>query len=73
MGITRDARSASALYGGTLDAGPKPEGGFAVRASLPLHVGLPVTIRVVVADDQATVREGSRLVLEVDPGRHGGR
>ncbi len=27
-----------------------------------------MTIRVVVADDQATVREGLRLVLEVDPG-----
>ncbi len=34
-------RERVALFGGELRAGPKPEGGFTVRARLPLGDGSP--------------------------------
>ena len=41
------------LHGGHLRAGPRPGGGFAVHATFPLNGRPRVTIRVVLADDQA--------------------
>jgi signal transduction histidine kinase len=32
-------RERAAMFGGTLEAGPQPGGGFAVRASFPVHRG----------------------------------
>ena len=56
-------RERVALYGGELQAGRRPEGGFVVRASLPIA---PMSIGVLIADDQALVRAGFRMVLEAE-------
>ena len=55
-------RERVALYGGRLDAGERPEGGFSVRVLLPD----PMTT-VLIADDQALVRVGLRKILESEP------
>ena len=67
-----------ALHGGTLTAGPRPAGGFAVRASLPLAAAptgpaAPVSladplmaVRVFLVDDQALVRSGFRMLIEAE-------
>ena len=52
------------VFGGSLQTGVRPEGGFRVFVTLP--VGGPV-IRVLVADDQALVRGGFRSILETQP------
>ena len=54
------------LHGGHLRAGLAPQGGFAVHATFPLNGAAPMTISVVLADDQALVRAGFRLILEAE-------
>ena len=56
-------RERAALLGGTLEAGPTAHGGYRVHALLPLDVA-PMTIRVVIADDQTLVRAGFRMILD---------
>ena len=60
-------RERAALFGGELDAGPAAGGGF-----LRPCEASAVSIRVVVADDQALVRAGLKMVLEAER-RHRGR
>ena len=67
-------RERAGMFGGSLTAGPASGGGFVVRASLPLPASSSVSsvaasacIRLVLADDQALVRAGFRLILEAEP------
>ncbi len=57
-------RERASAVGGTLEAGPWPDGGFRVRAVLPLERGATAMIRVLLADDQALVRAGFRVLLD---------
>ena len=60
-------RERVSLCGGEFSAAPLPDGGFGVRARLPLHAA-PMTLRVLVADDQALVRAGFRGIVAATPG-----
>ena len=60
-------RERVAMFGGKLEAARGDGGGFAVRAQLPVpHPGIGM-IRVLLADDQALVRGGFRLILDTEP------
>ena len=55
------------IYGGEMDAGTAPEGGFVLNARLPVEVSRAMRIRVLVADDQSLVRGGFRMLLAGEP------
>ena len=55
-----------ALYGGRLAAGPGPEGGFEVRAALPVQAARRMSTRVLIADDQSMVRRGFRMIIDAE-------
>ena len=57
--------------GGTLTAGPRYGGGFRVQAILPLKTARTgedsMTIRVLLADDQALLRSAFRVLVDSEP------
>ena len=56
--------SASRCSAASSTRGPRPEGGFAVHARLPLT--RHDVISIVIADDQELVREGLRMMLDAE-------
>ena len=61
-------RERAELYGGSLEAGPTADGGFRVHAELQCQDarrrGGVDMIRVLIADDQALVRDGFRSLID---------
>ena len=68
-GLAGMAERATA-FGGTLTAGPRPAGGWEVEAAAARlqGAGTGMSIRVVLADDQALLRKGFRMILEAEEG-----
>ena len=58
----------AAAFGGTLAAGPRPDGRLGGRGHAARLQGARarMTIRVVLADDQALLRKGFRMILEAE-------
>ena len=56
------------IYGGEMSAASARDGGFTVSTRLPLSGSSRMSITVLVADDQAMVRSGFRLLLAGEPG-----
>ena len=65
-------RERVALFGGTLEAAAAPARRLPGRAPPAARRATPMTIRVIIADDQALVRAGFRVILE-PRARHRGR
>ena len=61
-------RERVAFLGGELRTGARPGGGFLVHARLPVagEGAALVTIRVLIADDQALMRGGFRMILDAE-------
>ena len=55
------------LLGGTLEAGPNPEPRMDRRRPCCPGAAPPMTIRVLVADDQEIIRTGLRMILNAQP------
>ena len=63
-------RERAELHGGTLLAGPAPDGGWAVSTTLRCgqSAGQAGVISVLLADDQPLLRRGFRTILEAEDG-----
>ena len=58
----------AALLGGTLDGRPETRPRLGGRRGAPAGRPEPMTIRVLIADDQEIVRAGLPMILDAQPG-----